>query len=71
MLKKVVVLACGRGAELMIEVSKNDELCIQTEEFCIKNEGFCIKNDEFCSRCGLKLRGWPCCLRPAGLRRAF
>ena len=31
-----------------LQVSKNDESCIENEESCIKNEEPCIKNEEFC-----------------------
>ena len=37
-------------AELLAEVSKHDEFCIENGGFCIKNEEFCIQNDELCRR---------------------
>ena len=38
----------GEGSMALIDVSKNDEFCIQNEELCIKTEEFCIKNEELC-----------------------
>ena len=35
--------ACCAKTTGTVYVSKNDEICINTEEFCIKNEEFCIK----------------------------
>ena len=37
----------GAVKESPMQVSKNDDFCIQNEGLFIKNEEFCIQNDDF------------------------
>ena len=44
-----------RTNSIRMNVSKNDEFCIQNEEFCIKNEELCVKMMDFVGRAAYQL----------------